>query len=327
MDRLPIDILRCPQCTAPLDLAPSDEYVDCRGCPLSYPIQNGIPVPVIAEARARPIATDPDFERLVAEAVAAPFSGWDLSWLESRRTTSGDQPGQLMDLYDTRARELVAGATAVLDLGTGGGERLARCAPFPSLAIATEAYAPNAPIAAKRLEPLGVRVVRTDHACHNAGGPQGGNRWPGRRLPFADGTFDLVLASRAAFSPLEVARVLRPGGTLLTVQLGVEWRGETLADALGGTPPEWTLPGHGWDVGDSFRRAALRIVDWSERATTVTYRDIAAVVFILLHVPWEIVDFDLDRYRERLYRLHQRIQRDSGFVTRGCGYLVQAEKP
>ena len=172
-----------------------------------------------------------------------------------------------------------------------------------------------------------MQVVGTDQNCHHSAGPQSGNRWPERRQPFADDAFDLVLASHSAFSPSEIARVLRPGGVLLTMQHGVEWRGETLADALEGTPPEWTLPGHGWNVGDSFRRAGFRIIDWAEQPTAWTYHDIAEVVYTLLHLPWLVVDFDLGRYRERLYRLHQRLQREGGFTTRGYEYLIEAAKP
>jgi hypothetical protein len=65
--------------------------------------------------------------------------------------------------------------------------------------VAAECYAPNVPLAGQRLEPLGVQVVWTDGNCHNSRGPQPGNRWPLHRLPFADDTFDLVLASRAAY--------------------------------------------------------------------------------------------------------------------------------
>jgi hypothetical protein len=115
------------------------------------------------------------------------------------------------------------------------------------------------------------QVGRTDENCHNSGGPQHGNRWPQRRLPFADDTFDLVRASRAAFAPRKVARILRSGGAVLTLQGNTEWHGETLADALGGTPPDWTLPGFGWDVGDSFRQAGLNIMQWTDYTATVTY--------------------------------------------------------
>src|SRR5712691_10031901 len=89
---------------------------------------------------------------------------------------------------------------------------ISKAARFPAVAVAAEGYASNVPLARQRLEPLGVQVVRTDENCHNSRGPQPGNRWPQRRLPFAADTFDLVLAHRAAFSPREAARVLRSGG-------------------------------------------------------------------------------------------------------------------
>jgi uncharacterized protein YbaR (Trm112 family) len=159
MDRLPLSLLRCPQCAVDLNVAPSTECADCTGCPLSYPVRDEAPVLVISEATARPIATDPEFERLVAEAVAAPFLGWDWSWLEGRRSISHDPAGDVMALYDARARELVATATAVLDLGTGGGERLANYAPLAPVAVATEAHAPEC--AGRRRAPQAPR--RADH--------------------------------------------------------------------------------------------------------------------------------------------------------------------
>jgi hypothetical protein len=143
----------------------------------------------------------------------------------------------------------------------------------------------------------------------------------------ADNSFDLVLASRSAFSPVEVARVLRPSGRLRTIQNGVEWRGETLADALGGTRPDWTVPGHGWNVGETLRASGLRILTWREQPTSTTYHDIGAVVYMLLHVPWLIVDFDVPRFRDQLYRLHQRIQREGSFTTRGYAYVIEALSP
>lgn len=271
-------------------------------------------------------STDPAFEMLLAEAIAAPFSGWNLSWLANRCTTTTDGP-PLLDSYDARARRLLRRAASLLDLGTGGGEHLSRLSPFPPLAIATEAYAPNISVAAKRLRPKDASVIQTDPETHRGDGPQPDNRSPRRRLPLASNTFDVVLASRSAFNPTEVARVLRQGGRLLTIQNGVEWRGETLADALSGTPPEWTLPGRGWNVGATFRESRLRILTWREQATSTAYHDIGAVVYTLLHVPWLILDFDVTLFRDRLYALHQRIQRDGAFTAHGYTYLIEAEKP
>src|SRR6266581_2335290 len=85
MDRASIRFLCCPQCSATLIDTP-DDRLDCRGCSLTYPIRNGVPVLVIGEATSRPTPTDPEFERLIGEAARAPFLGWDLSWLDARQT-------------------------------------------------------------------------------------------------------------------------------------------------------------------------------------------------------------------------------------------------
>src|SRR5215470_4523817 len=100
---------------------------------------------------------DPEFDQLLAEAQAAPFSGWDFSWLEGRRVEEGEDDWD----YEERARRLIQRAASLIDLGTGGGERLSRLGSFPALAVATEAYGPNVPIARLRLQPLGVTVVQT----------------------------------------------------------------------------------------------------------------------------------------------------------------------
>ena len=235
MDPIQHDLLICPQCSGALQPGPAGSArLDCQHCPLSYPLWDGVPVLVMKQASARKTATDDEFERLITEALQAPFSGWDFSWLEDRLVETGGQHGELD--YERRAWEAVSRATAVLDLGTGGGELLSRLAPFPPVAIATEAYPPNVAIASQRLAPLGVKVVCTDGGCHDSRGPQPQNRWPQRRLPFANATFDLVLVSSVSFCPREVYRVLKSGGTLLTSQAGTGKDGPELVDLLEGTP-------------------------------------------------------------------------------------------
>jgi len=89
---------------------------------------------------------------------------------------------------------------------------LSQLGPFPSLAVATEAYGPNVSIATRLLRSLGVTVVQTHPGVHNSRGPQPDDSFPERRLSFPDAHFELVLAPSLAFCPAEVFRVLRPGG-------------------------------------------------------------------------------------------------------------------
>ena len=89
------------------------------------------------------------------------------------------------------------GGQASLDLQTGGGEVLAGAAVVPPLAVATEGWPPNLPVATARLHPLGMVVVSDD------------DQPP---LPFADNAFDLVTSRhpvKAWWS--EIHRVLAPG--------------------------------------------------------------------------------------------------------------------
>jgi hypothetical protein len=76
---------------------------------------------------------DAEFERLIAEAEAHPFSGWDFSWLGGRTITSS-LPWNYDALVLSRART----SPDLLDLGTGGGEWLAGLPHRPDRTVATE---------------------------------------------------------------------------------------------------------------------------------------------------------------------------------------------
>jgi len=46
-----LSILVCPQCKGPLTSAADGESLTCEKCRLSYPIEDGIPVLLIADAK------------------------------------------------------------------------------------------------------------------------------------------------------------------------------------------------------------------------------------------------------------------------------------
>ena len=106
-----------------------------------------------------------------------PFTGWDFSYLDSRMVE--EQPPWS---YLARARALMRQSTAVLDMGTGGGERLLELRDdWPETVVVTEDYPPNVKLARERLGPLGVTVIRV--ALTRVG-----------LMPFESGEFDLLAA-------------------------------------------------------------------------------------------------------------------------------------
>ena len=145
-------------------------------------------------------------------------------------------------------------------------------------------------------------------------------------LPFAAESFDLVVSRH----PIEVrwreiARVLRPGGTYLSQQVGAGSNRE-LTDFMMGPQP--VRP------GSSARRAAgqaervgLTVVDVREEALRTVFNDIAAVVYFLRKVLWTVPGFTVEGYRDRLRLLHEKIQAEGPFVAHAQRFLIEARKP
>jgi hypothetical protein len=87
----------------------------------------------------------PTFEELVAEGASVPVEGWDFSWFEGRATEERPPWG-----YSRLIGQRMAGATAALDIQTGGGEVLAQIPQAPPRLVATESWPPNVKIARQR---------------------------------------------------------------------------------------------------------------------------------------------------------------------------------
>ncbi len=257
------------------------------------------------------------FEDLVAEGVRVPVEGWDFSWFEGRATEERPPWG-----YAGLLAGRMAAATAALDVETGGGEVLASAttgasatttiggARSPRLLVATESWPPNVAVAGARLHPLGAHVVAVADAP---------------TLPFADRSFDLV-ASRHPVVVLwqEIARVLRPGGTYLSQQIGAGTNRELTEFMMGPQPVNERRSVASTRAGAE--AAGLEVLELREAALRVEFFDVAAVVYFLRKVPWTVPGFTPEAYGEPLRRMHASIERDGAFVSTARRMLVEARR-
>ncbi len=235
----------------------------------------------------------PTFDELISEALIAPFSGWDFSWLKGRSTV-----GRLPWSYQREVARRASGAETMLDMGTGGGERLAELATRAPRTVASEGWPPNVPVAARRLRPLGIPVIQDEGAPDND--KQDGT---GRgRLPFRDGGFALVANRHEAFVAAEVARVLAPGGTFITQQVDRHAYDDLyrLVGLQVPEQPESWLPLALQQVRD----AGLTVQAAVCGAEPHEFRDVGALVYYLRVVGWAIPAYSFETCAAALRAAH-----------------------
>jgi SAM-dependent methyltransferase len=248
----------------------------------------------------------PMFDKYILDALSLPFSGWDFSFMHDRWRQ--DRP--TWD-YPTLARGRMVGIQRLLDQDTGGGELLSSLAPLPIFTFATESYPPNIPVAWERLKPLGVHLI---------------SQYRQDVLPIGDDSLDLVLNRHGSYVATELRRMLKPGGVFLTQQVGGRDNlrlNELLQDVVEYPYRDWTLE----HMVAELRHAGMEIVQAQECFPENVFRDVGAVVFYLRIISWQVADFSVEKYRHKLYAIHQRIQREGGLVTHSHRVLVEARKP
>jgi SAM-dependent methyltransferase len=245
------------------------------------------------------------FENLLAEGANVPVEGWDFSWFEGRATEERPPWG-----YSQLLAERMATAHAALDIDTGGGEVLAQIPHPPPVLVAAESWIPNLAIARHNLAPLGGSVVAVSEEGD---------------LPFPAGTFDLVVSRHPVDTRWdEVARVLAPGGTFLSQQVGVGSVRE-LTDAMMG-PQEVSLTRDPRRAVAEAEAAGLEVVDLRTAALRMEFYDVAAVIVFLRKVIWIVPGFTVDAYRPQLTEMHERIQAGGPFVAHSQRFLIEARK-
>jgi Methyltransferase domain len=235
-----------------------------------------------------------------------PFTGWDFSYLAGRMVE--ERPPWS---YADRAAALLGSATAALDMGTGGGERLLSLREhWPSRMTVTEEYPPNLELVRQRLEPLGVRVVNARLTDVDP-------------LPFVSGEFDLVLNRHSAFNSAEVGRVLAADGTFITQQVHGRWAEDLLAEF--GVKPQWpdSTPSKYVPL---LQAAGCEIVEAREWQGRFAFADVGAIVYYLKAVPWLVPSFSVATHLRHLLRLQEQV--DSGGELRFTArtYLIEAKK-
>jgi SAM-dependent methyltransferase len=210
--------------------------------------------------------------------------------------------------YEPLAAREIGRASAALDLGTGGGERFERLlAGATCRAVATECWNVNAPVAARRLGP-DRPVVRASSLA----------------LPFRAASFDLVLSRHEEIAPAEVARVLAPGGCILTQQVIHDLWPE-LTPAFPGLV---RFEDHFAAYRAGLQAAGLVVEDAQQFRHRVRYRELGHFVYHLAVAShWMLPGFSLESHADALEEIARWTARDGGLELTEGFTLIRARYP
>lgn len=234
---------------------------------------------------------------------ARAMSGWSPAGVVARHL----DPGTPWD-YEALARVPVARANTVLDMGTGDGNVLSRVAEgVAARIVATEEWVPSLPLAQRRLAPLAIDVLHARSV----------------QLPFAAASFDAVINKHEELDPAEVARVLAPGGTVVTQQVGPDNWPEL--DQF--FPRRHQFGDLFTTYRDGFETSGLIIITARQHRERVAFGSLGDVVYMLLVAPWDIPGFDPGADIEALLALEDAGGTVDGIVLTETRFVIEARKP
>lgn len=241
-----------------------------------------------------------------AEEEAARMVGWDFSHIYGRYEEEDDLPWDFRAVIGERLRP----EHRLLDIDTGGGEFLLSLGHPYSLTSATEGYPPNVKLCGETLKPLGIDFREAADSA---------------ALPFGDSAFDVVTNRHGAFDPIELHRILKPGGLFITQQVG-EDNDRALVELLLPSTPK---PFPGLNLEEQARRfagAGFAILQGEEDFRPIRFYDVGALVWFARIIPWEFPGFSVDSCLPRLMQAQEILERQGCVEGTIHRYLLVAQK-
>jgi SAM-dependent methyltransferase len=203
-------------------------------------------------------------------------------------------------------------STVLLDIGTGGGKKVLQIAPAVLLLVGVDISAEMVRVAQKSLRASQAKNVRF-------------HQMAAQSLRFPENFFDVVSCRQAAFSPAEVARVLRQDGVFLTQQVSE-------ADKLNIKQAFGRGQGFGVPDGTLKERYIAELgelgfdVQTFEYDATEYYQTVEDMIFLLRNTPI-IPDLGKDgRDFDTLARLIAENQTDKGIRTNSKRFMIVARR-
>jgi SAM-dependent methyltransferase len=237
----------------------------------------------------------------------AHIHGWDFSHIHGRYTAEDDLPWDFREVIQKYRKD----SMKLMDMETGGGEFLLSLHHPNESTAAIEGYPPNVKLCKEVLLPLGIDF-RAAGGCD--------------RLPFSDGSFDIITNRHGDYDAAELRRVLKPNGLFLTQQVGAENDRELVQLLLPHIsevpyPKQYLverkteLLEHGFEVLES-----------GEARRPIRFFDVGALVWFARIIEWEFPGFSVESCLEQLYKAQEILEKTGAIEGSIHRFYIVARK-
>lgn len=233
------------------------------------------------------------------------LNGWDFSKVKY------DTVGVKWDFY-SEVQKRCNKNTLLLDIGTGGGEKLLKFAPSVRLAVGIDHACGMIETAHKNLIKSNKKNVRMLLMDAN-------------KLKFPDNFFDVVSDRHCVFSPKEVHRVLRKGGYFLTQQVGEGDKINIIKEFRRGFDLKKKKSLLDYYL-EEMKKVGFGNIFWDKFNAKEWYKTEDDLIFLLRNTPI-IPDFGKhERDYEILANFVRKNKTKKGILTNSSRYLIVAMK-
>ena len=233
--------------------------------------------------------------------------GWNFNKIFERVKTIGKKWNFLETVKTFLKKE-----TILLDIGTGGGEKLLQIAKFVKKAYGIDISKGMIITAKKNLSESKTSNVEFKLADAN-------------KLPFPKDYFDVITCKHAPFSVKELFRVLKPNGIFITQQVGEKDK-QNIKDIFG------RGQSFGGKSGTSMNRYIkeleqfkFKIIKKETYNATQYFESMKDIIFLLKNTPI-IPHFNIEKDKKYLQELEEKYKTAEGIKTNSNRYLIISKK-
>ncbi|MCC8068906.1 MAG: SAM-dependent methyltransferase, partial [Ruminococcus sp.] len=145
------------------------------------------------------------------------------------------------------------------------------------------------------------------------------------RIPFDDGTFDLIINRHGNFNAQEINGLLHDNGVFITEQVD----SENDRDLVEWVLPETEKPFPNLNLKEQlkhFENVGFHILKADEVYRPIEFYDVGAFVWFAHIIEWEFPGFSVDKCFEQLLKMQKMVEKDGRIVGTIHRYLIVVKK-